>query len=112
MTQVSFERVPGMSKLFLDYTSNWTKVQRFYQHPYSLDSILGFGRRRQQQGLPHREALCRALAEQQVGWGGNSNSVDRLASGAVAIVTGQQPGLSAGRILSSRQQQRRRQRTR
>lgn len=100
MTQVSFDRLPGMSRLFLDYTSDWTKVQRFYRNSYTLDSIVNFGRRRLERGLPHRDALCQALAAQQTAFGGKGSTVDRLSGGAVAIVTGQQPGLFTGPLYT------------
>jgi len=96
MMQIPFGNLPGGTDLFLDYTSNWAKVRRFYSHPYTLESILSFGRRRLEEGLPHRELLCRALAMQQHAWGGDTRSVDKLASGAVAVVAGQQPGLFTG----------------
>jgi uncharacterized protein YllA (UPF0747 family) len=96
MTQISFGSLPGTSALFLDYLYNWTKVQRFYDRPYTLESILEFGRVRLGEVLPHRERLCRALAEQQRSWGGSAASVEKLAGGAVAVVAGQQPALFTG----------------
>ena len=96
MTQISFGSLPGTSALFLDYLYNWTKVQRFYDRPYTLESILEFGRGRLGEVLPHRERLCRALAEQQRSWGGSTTSVEKLAGGAVAVVAGQQPALFTG----------------
>src|SRR5262245_19117898 len=96
MTQISFGSQPGTSALFLDYLYNWTKVQRLYDRPYTLEAILEFGRSRLAEGLPHRERLCRALAEQQRSWGGSTTAVQKLAGGAVAVVAGQQPALFTG----------------
>src|SRR5262245_179444 len=96
MTQISFGSLPGTSALFHDYLYDWTKVQAFYDRPYTLESILEFGRSRLAEGLPHRERLCRALAEQQKLWGGSPASVEKLAGGAVAVVAGQQPSLFTG----------------
>ena len=94
--QIPFRDLPGIPALFLDYVSNWEKVRGFYRHPYSLEAIVAFARRRAEAVLPHREALCAALAEQQRAWGGNQDSVDKLRRGAVVVVAGQQPGLFTG----------------
>ncbi len=96
MTPIPFGSLPGMSPLFLDYVSDWTRIQRFYGHRYTLDSIMAFGQKRVAEGLPHREALCRCLAEQQREWGGGTAAIEKLAGGAVAVVAGQQPGLFTG----------------
>jgi uncharacterized protein YllA (UPF0747 family) len=48
------------------------------------------------ENLPHRERLCRTLAEQQRSWGGSAAAVEKLANGAVAVVAGQQPSLLTG----------------
>ena len=44
--------------------------------------------------------LCEVLAEQQTHWGASQRGVDKLASGAVAVVTGQQPVLFTGPLFS------------
>src|SRR5579871_968272 len=98
--QIPFRELPGIPDLFLDYVSNWEKVRGFYRHPYSLEAILRFARRRAESALPHREALCAALSDQQRGWGGNQDSVDKLRRGAVAVVAGQQPGLFTGPLYT------------
>ena len=100
MMQIPFGNLPGMPDLFLDYAGDWTKVQAFYSHPYSLESILEFGRKRGDENLPHRGMLCRALTEQQRGWGGGTQSIEKLERGAVAVVTGQQPGLFTGPLYT------------
>jgi len=96
MMQVSFRNLPGMSKLFLDYLYDWNRVQEFYSSPYDLNSLISFSRKRMSEPLAHREQLCRTLAEQQRSWGGRTESVEKLARGAVAVVAGQQPGLFTG----------------
>ena len=98
--QVPFRQLPGISDLFVDYVSDWAKVRNFYRHPYSLESILAFARKRSELGLPHRDALCRALSAQQRVWGGNLESIEKLARGAVAVVAGQQPGLFTGPLYT------------
>jgi bacillithiol synthase len=100
MMQVPFGTLPGMSALFLDYIGNWDRVKQFYGHSHSFESILAFSRKRLEEKLPHRDTLCRVLADQQRSWGGNPEVVDKLAKGAVAVVTGQQPGLFTGPLYT------------
>src|SRR5436305_1896776 len=90
----------GMPKLFLDYVTDWRKVRGFYRHPYSSESMLAFARKRAAEKLPHRDVLCRALATQQRERGSDTAAVDKLAGGAVAVVTGQQPGLFTGPLFT------------
>src|SRR5437879_1403196 len=100
MTKIPFGRLPGMSSLFIDYVGDWDRVRTFYDHPFTIDSILRFAKKRQAEGLPHRESLCRTLSEQQRKWGGNASSIEKLASGAVVVVAGQQPGLFTGPLYT------------
>jgi bacillithiol synthase len=89
MMRIPFGSLPSMSALFLDYVTNWTRVGRFYPQSYSIESIAAFGRARPTLETKHRDQLCAALA-------GDSASLKKLAAGAVAIITGQQPGLFTG----------------
>ncbi len=96
MTRIPFESLPSMSALFLDYVRDWRRVERFYGQAYSLKSIAEFARHLPPLNQEHKTNLCKALLEQQKRWGGESSSVEKLASGAVAVLTGQQPGLFTG----------------
>jgi bacillithiol synthase len=78
-----------MSTLFLDYVTDWTRLSRFYPQSYSIESIAAFARQRPVLDAAHRQRLCSSLA-------GDSDSINKLAEGAVAIITGQQPGLFTG----------------
>ena len=78
-----------MSALFLDYVTAWERVCTFYPQHYSVESIVAFARQRQALSVRHREQLCAALS-------GDATSIKKLASGAVAVITGQQPGLFTG----------------
>lgn len=94
--QIPFRNLPGIPDLFRDFVTDWAKVRKFYRHPYSLESIVAFARKRAGARLPHRDQLCSALAAQQRAWGGKAEPVEKLAQGAVAVVAGQQPGLFSG----------------
>src|SRR5260370_498760 len=92
MMRIPFGSLPSMSALFLDYVNDWKRVRNFYPQDYSIDSVISFARERPPLDSAHRETLCAALAAQQKQWGGNPSSVERLRAGAVAIISGQQPG--------------------
>ncbi len=85
-----------MSALFLDYVNDWKRVRTFYSQDYSVQSIVSFARQRATFDSRHRETLGRVLAAQQKNWGADPSSVDKLAAGAVAVISGQQPGLFTG----------------
>ena len=100
MMRIPFGNLPSMSALFLDYVTDWNRVRNFYPQNFSLESIIAFARERPPLDAAHREKLCAALAEQQKQWGAGPESVERLASGAVAVVAGQQPGLFSGPLYT------------
>jgi uncharacterized protein YllA (UPF0747 family) len=89
MMRVSFSNLPAMTALFLDYVSDWTRVKNFYPQPYSVESIVSFARERKPLDQAHRERLCEGLA-------GDKRSIEKLAAGAAAVITGQQAALFAG----------------
>jgi uncharacterized protein YllA (UPF0747 family) len=86
--------------LFSDYLDSWQNVRSFYSQEYSLDSIAAFARHRPRPDKTHMEQLCTVLDEQQKYFGSSSKGVENLAAGAVAVITGQQPGLFTGAYLS------------
>jgi uncharacterized protein YllA (UPF0747 family) len=89
MKRVPFGSLPGMSALFLDYVADSPRLRRFYPQSYSIESIAAFARQRPTLDISHRERLCASLA-------GDPASIKKLAAGAVAVITGQQPGLFTG----------------
>src|SRR6266705_3895762 len=93
MMRIPFGSLPSMSALFLDYVNDWTRVRKFYPERYSIESIAAFARRRPPLDAAHRERLCASLS-------GNHAAIKKLAAGAVAVITGQQPGLFTGPHLS------------
>jgi uncharacterized protein YllA (UPF0747 family) len=94
--RISFRNLPSMSALFLDYVNDWNRVRNFYPRNYSLESIASFARQRPPLESTHRQTLSAALAERQKHWGGDANGVQKLAAGAVAVISGQQAGLFTG----------------
>jgi bacillithiol synthase len=89
MKRIPFGNLPSMSALFLDYVADWSRLRAFYPQSYSAESIAGFARQRPALDAAHRERLCASLA-------GDPESIKKLAQGAVAVITGQQPGLFTG----------------
>src|SRR5262245_8285810 len=89
MMRIPFGSLPSMSALFLDYAEDWTRVRRFYPQSYSLESVAAFSRQRPSLDAGHRERLCKSLR-------GDAASIRKIQAGAVAVITGQQPGLMTG----------------
>jgi uncharacterized protein YllA (UPF0747 family) len=89
MMRIPFGSLPSMSALFLDYVTDWTRVRTFYPQSYSVESVAAFARQRPPLAAAHRERLCASLT-------GDPASIAKLAQGAVAVITGQQPGLFTG----------------
>jgi uncharacterized protein YllA (UPF0747 family) len=98
--RISPRRLPPAAPLFMDYLEDWQKVQTFYSQEYSLDSIAKFARGRQRPEQSRIDRLCAILSRQQQSFGAGQSSVEKLSAGAVAVVTGQQPGLFTGPHLS------------
>jgi len=97
--RISLRRCPPTSALYMDYLESWERVQSFYSRSFSLDSIERFARERRPLESAHRRVLCDVLAEQQERFGSSQRGVDKLSSGAVAVVTGQQPVLFTGPLF-------------
>jgi uncharacterized protein YllA (UPF0747 family) len=96
MMRISFGSLPSMSALFLDYVTDWNRVRNFYPQNYSIESVVSFARQRTPLDSRHRDILSTALASQQKQWGNDPAGVEKLAAGAVAVITGQQAGLFTG----------------
>ena len=90
----------SMATLFLDYVTDWNRVRNFYPQNYSFESILAYARHRPALDAAHRGKLCAALSDQHKLWGGGTASIERLCSGAVAVIAGQQPGLFTGPLYT------------
>src|SRR5579872_5393377 len=90
--------VPHTTALYSSYLQDFPSVARFYAHPPTFESV-----KRAAAGvrpdLASRRNLAEILRGQNRRLGSDASAeaaLDRFASGAVAIVTGQQVGLLSG----------------
>lgn len=99
---LSAAQLPHQPKLFLAYLKKFEKVKAFYPHPPTIQAVTRASRE-----LDYPEArraeVTAILSKQNAGLGAgaetNSN-LERLAKGAVAVVSGQQVGLFGGPAYS------------
>jgi bacillithiol biosynthesis cysteine-adding enzyme BshC len=99
---ISFREIPHSTKLFSSFLEDFSQVSQYYAHPPTAAGIDAAAREvRLDPGV--RRALVEVLREQNTRFAaGNkidpaaARNLDRLAAGAVAIVTGQQVGLFSG----------------
>lgn len=99
---LAFSQLPHQPKLFLAYLENFEKVKAFYAHAPTMQAVtqasskLDYPRER-------RAAVTEILAKQNKELGGGAETqanLQRLANGAVAVVSGQQVGLFGGPAYS------------
>jgi bacillithiol synthase len=94
--------LPHTTKLFAAYLEDFSRVKPFYVHPPDEPGVIAAARA---VDLPvaSRRAVVEVLREQNRAFGADAateRNLDRLAKGAVAIVTGQQVGLFSGPAYS------------
>lgn len=89
MMRIPFGNLPAFSALFLDYVGDFSRVQKFYPRPYAVESVAAFARERKPLDRRHLDRLCAGLT-------GDKRSIEKLAAGAAAVITGQQTTLFAG----------------
>src|SRR3974390_766898 len=92
------EQLPHATKLIRDYVTNFPKLESFYSHPPDLTSVIAEARKLEFPEDRRRE-VAEILRAQNMQFGASlqtSANLDRLANGAVAIVSGQQVGLFGG----------------
>jgi len=95
---IPFQRLPHQPKLFLRFLSDFSSVSQFYPHPPSLDAIQESAKSLDYPGSRRKEVAA-VLRETNASLGGGeatAKNIDRLASGAVAVLSGQQVGLFGG----------------
>lgn len=103
---VPYREIPHTTGFFSAFLDHFERVERFYSHPPTAAGVDAAAREvRLDPSI--RRAVVEVLREQNRSYGaGNqidaatSRNLDRLAAGAVAIVTGQQAGLFSGPAYS------------
>lgn len=101
---ISFQQVPGVSALYLDYLYQFSCLSSFYQHdPYAPASFASAAKE-VELDEKRRAQLVEVLTEQNKIYGGDERcreNIERLRQpGGVAVVTGQQVGLFGGPAYS------------
>jgi bacillithiol synthase len=101
-----FREVPHTTKLFAAFTDDFKRVRRYFAHPPTESGILAAAREIRLDPETRR-TVVEVLLEQNARFASGSQlppetarNLDRLAAGAVAIVTGQQVGLFSGPAYS------------
>ena len=90
--------LPHTSKLFRDFAENFSRLKSFYQHEPEMKSV-GKYARKLDFPAERRSQVADVLRAQNVLFGSSAETeknIDRLANGAVAVVSGQQVGLFGG----------------
>jgi bacillithiol biosynthesis cysteine-adding enzyme BshC len=97
-----FRQLPHQSKLFIQFLDNFPSVKQFYGHAPTISSV-----KKTSKSLDYpqerRAEVAGILREQNAAFGAGDatrENLDRLASGAIAVVSGQQVGLFGGPAYS------------
>lgn len=93
-----FRVLPHQPKLFLDYVDRFASVNRFYAHAPNFANVVASARTLEYPAERCREVSA-ILRRQNQGFGAGDatqRNIDRLANGALAVLTGQQVGLFSG----------------
>ena len=103
--RLPFRRIPGQSRLFLEYLEDPTSLRRFYPEAVRFHHELSNRRARVLESYQtDRDSLCDALAAANARWGAAPETfanIERLRSkDSVAVVTGQQTGLFTGPLYT------------
>ena len=95
---LSFRQLPHQPKIFLDYLDHFARVKSFYVHEPTSKAVLAEAKALK---FPRERAaaVAEVLTKQNARFGSDAKTqtnIDRLAKGAVAVVSGQQVGLFGG----------------
>jgi bacillithiol biosynthesis cysteine-adding enzyme BshC len=101
-----FQELPHTTKLFAAFTNDFKRLERYFAHPPTEAGVLAAAR--EVRLAPEtRRTVVEVLREQNARFAPDTQippetakNLDRLAAGAVAIVTGQQVGLFSGPAYS------------
>src|SRR5882724_7024159 len=92
---IPFQRLPHQPKLFLRFLSDFSSVSQFYPHPPSLEATQQAAKSLDYPA-DRRKDVAAVLRETNTSLGSGDatkRNIDRLANGAVAVLSGQQVGL-------------------
>jgi bacillithiol synthase len=95
-------QLPHASKLFRDYIEHFSKLKGFYEHTPDLKSAVRYAKKLKFPAERRRE-VAGILRAQNLLFGSGEKTeanLQRLADGAVAVVSGQQVGLFGGPAFS------------
>jgi bacillithiol biosynthesis cysteine-adding enzyme BshC len=96
------QQLPHTTKLFGDYVSDFSKLAAFYSHPPDIHQV-AIEAKKLQFPAERRRDVTEILRAQNTRFGSSAKAqenLDRLADGAVTIVSGQQVGLFGGPAFS------------
>jgi len=99
---ISAAELPGTTRLYSTFLSDFARVSEFYRHPPNTNGIEEAAREIRLEDSVRR-AVVEVLRSQNRAFGGDdltTRNLDRLRDGAVAVVTGQQVGLFGGPAYS------------
>ena len=99
---IPLQKLPHTSKLLTAFLEQFDRVASFYAYPPTPEGVLASARTATLDGNIRRRVV-EVLLEQNLAYGCDSSVVQnlqRLAAGAVAVVTGQQVGLFGGPAYS------------
>jgi bacillithiol synthase len=99
---ISPAELPGTTRLYSTFLSDFPRVSEFYSHPPNANGIDEAAREIRFEDSVRR-AVVDVLRNQNRAFGGDdatTRNLDRLRDGAVAVVTGQQVGLFGGPAYS------------
>ena len=99
---LSARQLPHQPKLFLEYVEHFEELKSFYPHPPTMEAVARVARKidyPKERRAEIASILGRQNATLRSGAETNAN-LERLAKGAVAVVSGQQVGLFGGPAYS------------
>ncbi len=100
-----FTKIPGPSKLFLDYLSHKPSLKKYY--PNAVSDIAKLKDRAPEvldRYSTDRDSVCDVLASQNANFGANASAMQNIdllrGNDSVAVLTGQQVGLFSGPLYT------------